>query len=287
MIRSVVKIGAAFFAVTLAVLLGATPAGATPTIIPQATGKTLDSGNIIVMKPDVAYQVPLAGKISAVKLVQVNTGGVLLDQISVNGLVVRQFSDGDADGQVFLVQVTSTDTLIYQHGLIAEGEFFVHSVVFRFDGSKLVDAMKRDSTGRGRGWFEFDTAYSSMAGAGQIVTKYKGITNTCSYAKSQVSCSAKVPRPKFSGRLKVKRVLSLSAPRVGEYTDPLWYRCKTKSLSSCNGIAINVKKGIAATKPTYRLRRADKGKWIRVCATYQYGHWGDWLCSRRSAAKIK
>lgn len=247
----------------------------------------MEAGNIISMKPDVAYQVPLAGKTSAVKLVQVNTGGVLLDQLSVNGLLVRQFNDGDADGKVFLVRVTATDTLIYQHGLIAEGAFFVHSVVFRFNGSTLVDAMKRDSAGRGRGWFELDTAYSSMAGAGQIVTKYKGITNTCSYAKSQVSCSAKVPRPKFSGRLKVKSVLRLSAPRVGGFTEPLWYRCKTKSLSSCNGIAINVKKGISATKPTYRLRRADKGKWIRVCATYQYGHWGDWLCSRRSAAKIK
>lgn len=288
MLRLVANSAATFIALALVALLSPTPAVAVPVIVPQAIGTQLEEGNIVLIRPGETYQVQLAGQPAEVTLLQTEvSSGTYRNQLNVNGSMVREFffSDNEATGEVFLVQVTASDTLIYQHGLIAEGEIFLHSVVFRFDGKNLVDATKLDDGGDGVGWFALDQAYDSKAGAGKIVTKFGGITNTCNYVSNELSCAAKLPRPTFSGHLKVGKKLTIRPPQVGTYRSYLWYRCNAKG-KSCRGIAISVKKGIAATKSTYRLSRADKRKKIKICADYGYEHWADWVCSN-SSAKVK
>lgn len=283
---------------TLAASLAPTPALAAP--LPQATdGTKLEKKNVVLMSPGVVYHVQMAGKPVEVTLLRERSApasewesATIRSQLSIDGAVVRSdvFYEGEevGRGDVFLVKVTTSDTLVYQHDLVKEGGVFVSSVVFRFDGRKLVDATKRDSSGYGAGWFKLDRNYDSKAGAGKVVTTVKGITNTCQYVKNKVSCAAKLPRPKAVGTFKVGKTVRLQLPAQLTLTtrkEMLWYRCNAKG-RACNGIALNVKKGIPANKKTYKLTKADKGKRLMVCASYGYDHWNEWTCSKPSA-KIK
>lgn len=286
-IRLFVRFAAAFLAIGLTTLAPPPSALAAPPFVPQTVGAQLDRSNIVLMQPGVAYQAQLAGHASDVSLQQIPAeGGSYRNQLYINGSVASEFSTygaDDPDGQVFLVYVAASDSLIYRHGQIGTGSVFIHSVVYRFDGARLVDAAKVDRDGYGAGWFALDRSYDSSAGAGTTVTRIGGITNTCKYVSNAVSCTATgLPRPKISGTLKVGKTLAITTPQVGSYSSYLWYRCNKKG-KSCKGIVLSVKKGEAAIEKTYKLRRADKGRRMMMCADFSFNHWGDWVCSKPSA----